>query len=533
MKSTNIISDELRQALIQYKNGNRDTFGIIYIQSQKYVYTCIHNVMKGNDNVQDIIEDMMQETYVEVSRSLGQLEDVERFLQWAGTIATRKCYAFLTKNKRYVLLNEEDTTFEDLAGDEKFIPEEVMQSAEKRRLLKDIIDNQLNEMQRICIYEFYYNEKKQSQIAEEYGIPENTVKTHLSRAKAKIKEGVLDLEKNKNTRLYSFAPVFVLLFADDLSACVVPEQIAGKVLSSTALQESLASLTQTVGVTGEAAAVESAGGMAAVKTAGETTSKSLLGKLVGSSFYTKIIIGAVCTGIIIGTGAGFIIDPNPKEKTVETSQTTSEQIIEDISEEITEETTTEMTTEVVTTEAIVEEDQEVTLEEDKNKAVSDLLSNVFYSFGTEPGDIDFNDAEMNVDFIERTVLWNPEYLTDDVNEDFYNGSFPIKEYAKEIFGVEDLNLEPTPDYYYYTVEGDNIRFNDGMTEGDFRYYATVTKTIKRADGTYEIYGYTEGKYADGQIHVRENFRLIAVENEKSPYGFRILQLTCGVEAVTE
>lgn len=42
---------------------------------------------------------------------ITQLENDARFLQWAGMIATRKCYAYLKKNKRYVLLIEEDDTF--------------------------------------------------------------------------------------------------------------------------------------------------------------------------------------------------------------------------------------------------------------------------------------------------------------------------------------------------------------------------------------------------------------------------------------
>lgn len=95
--------------------------------------------MKGNDNALDIISDIMQETYVEISRSITQLENDARFLQWAVMIATRKCYAYLRKNKRYVLLNEEDDTFDTLSDSDEIIPETVMQDREKQRLLREII----------------------------------------------------------------------------------------------------------------------------------------------------------------------------------------------------------------------------------------------------------------------------------------------------------------------------------------------------------------------------------------------------------
>lgn len=48
----------------------------------------------------------MKKITIEIKENcmITQLENDARFLQWAGMIATRKCYAYLKKNKRYVLL---------------------------------------------------------------------------------------------------------------------------------------------------------------------------------------------------------------------------------------------------------------------------------------------------------------------------------------------------------------------------------------------------------------------------------------------
>lgn len=59
--------------------------------------------MKGNDNALDIISDIMQETYVEISRSITQLEN---------------------------------DTFDTLSDSDEIIPETVMQDREKQRLLR-------------------------------------------------------------------------------------------------------------------------------------------------------------------------------------------------------------------------------------------------------------------------------------------------------------------------------------------------------------------------------------------------------------
>ncbi len=161
--------------------------------------------MKGNDNALDIISDIMQETYVEISRSITQLEN---------------------------------DTFDTLSDSDEIIPETVMQDREKQRLLREIIDNSLTEMQKLCIIAYYFQEQKQSEIASELGIPKNTVKTNLSRAKQKIKDGVLELEKKNGTRLYSVAPLLLLLFKEDVDAAVIPDAVTAGVY--TAIRQSVA-----------------------------------------------------------------------------------------------------------------------------------------------------------------------------------------------------------------------------------------------------------------------------------------------------
>lgn len=267
---------KLKQAVQSYREGNKQAFTMLYEESSKYVYTCIYKVMGGNDNVQDTVCDIMQDTYVEISKKIGQLGDEASFLSWAGTIATRKCYAWLKKNKKYVLLNEEDDTFTNLADEDDIIPEGIMQDREKQRMVREIIDTQLTQMQKLCIIAYYYNEQKQSEIAKELGIPENTVKTNLSRARAKIKDGVLDLEKRQGTKLYSVAPVLLMLFQEDVSACAVPVSVAAAVQGS-------------------------------VAAAGKMGMKHLLGKMAEASAKAKVTAGAIGAGAVIAVGTAAYV----------------------------------------------------------------------------------------------------------------------------------------------------------------------------------------------------------------------------------
>lgn len=208
--------ENIQQEIVAFKEGNAESFQTIYESSYKYLHTCVIHVVKD----EEIAADMLQETYLEIFKSMEQLRSEADFLSWAAVIANRKCFAYL-KKQRDVLLDEKideegnvNDFFENISDDEAIIPEEVLQDAEKVRLIKEIIDG-LTDMQRLCVIGFYYNEQSQEEIANELGIPVNTVKSHLNRAKGKIKEAVLDLEENKNTKLYAIAPFLLLLFLQE------------------------------------------------------------------------------------------------------------------------------------------------------------------------------------------------------------------------------------------------------------------------------------------------------------------------------
>jgi len=275
--------ESLKKAVEDYKQAKNDlSFNIIYEESQKYLYVCIRKVTRGNYNEDDMVQDIFMETMLEISRSIEQNKETEAFLSWAGMIATRKCFAYFKKNRRELLQdNDENDIFEEVADDEAFIPENLADDMEKKRLIRDIIETKLTVMQKICVTDYYYNDIKQSEIAENLGISENTVKTNLSRAKAKIKEEVLKLEKDKDTKLYSLAPFMLLLFKNEIETIVVPEQITKNVLAACGV----------------------------VKTGTVAGKSTLMSKITSLSLKSKIItgvvgvatVGTIGTAVILGT----------------------------------------------------------------------------------------------------------------------------------------------------------------------------------------------------------------------------------------
>ncbi|BBF45216.1 RNA polymerase sigma factor RpoE [Lachnospiraceae bacterium KM106-2] len=284
--------EELIQAIEEYKAGRQEAFFQICMYSDRYLYTCINNVVHNPD----LVPDFMQETYIEVSRKLEQLEDIYCYYGWIGTIATRKCFAYLRKNNQEILLEEEDRTIEDTPDNVAFIPESIVQDKEKQRLLKNIIDEELTDMQRLCIVGYYYNNQKQEEIAQDLEIPLNTVKTNLSRAKAKIKKGVLSLEKEHNTRLYSLAPAMVLLLDSEVRNAVIPDFVASGIAQA---------------ITGEFHHQATVHAAQTAKAVTGATAKTVTKKAVSKAVKGKIAAAVVGAALIGGAGT-VAVKQNPK-----------------------------------------------------------------------------------------------------------------------------------------------------------------------------------------------------------------------------
>ncbi|MCM1258911.1 MAG: RNA polymerase sigma factor [Roseburia sp.] len=208
-------SEELTQAAEAYQKGDQEAFATLYEQSYRYLYACVIRIVKS----EDITQDMLQETYLEIVKNINTLRSPGDFLSWAAVIATNKCFAYFKKNRDFPVEDVEET-FEEIPDDEAFIPEEVMQDREKQRLFREIIDS-LSDMQRLCVIGYYYNEQSQESLAREFGIPVGTVKSHLNRARVKIRQAVEELDVKKDTRLYNVTPLMLLLMEEEIKTCIL------------------------------------------------------------------------------------------------------------------------------------------------------------------------------------------------------------------------------------------------------------------------------------------------------------------------
>ncbi len=124
----------------------------------------------------------------------------EKFRPWAFKVATNTCLTFKVKNSRLrrgfvgqAKLKNEDGEEEPLEfpDDKVDLVRETEKNEIARRVQKAL--QKLPEKYRLALYLYYFEDLKYEEIAEDLGLPINTVRTQIKRGKEKMKEELRDL----------------------------------------------------------------------------------------------------------------------------------------------------------------------------------------------------------------------------------------------------------------------------------------------------------------------------------------------------
>lgn len=296
-------SEKLLEAIRKYQSGDQAAFDTIYYESIKYVTKSVLNVLNRTapEASDDLQQDIIQDTYLAIASKLDTLKEPEAFLQWAGQIATH--HAQRTWNKdvhQHQMEQPEDDTLYELV-DEAFIPEDILYNKEKQCMIRQMLD-ELPTNQYLCVVEYFYNGLKEKEVAEKLGMPVNTVKTNLSRAKKKLKDIVQTTEKKQGIRLYSMSWLLLLLFLDDIKAMAASTVADAVVLSGVHAQIAAggAAATGTAGAAAGTAAVETAAAAGTAATGAAATAGAGIAAKIGAGILAAVLtVGGAVGGVVL------------------------------------------------------------------------------------------------------------------------------------------------------------------------------------------------------------------------------------------
>lgn len=302
---------DVRALVARVVSGDMKAFEVIYQNTYRQVYYTCMSFLKNEHNVYDV----MQDTYITALTHLQQLENPERITAWLNTIAVNKCRQFLGKKMPVQL--DEATSTNLLEENDNFLPESYVLNAEKRKIILNIMQEELSAVQYQTIIMYYFDGMSTSEIAACMECPEGTVSYRLSAARGKIKEGVQRYENTNGVKLYSSGTTALLtaVFLAETQGLVIPNFLtsvfsavfgaaAGTVLGTATGGAAVGTLTGGAAAGGAATGVASAG----VKTAGKLGLKGLF-----KTLKAKIVASVVAASVVAGGAAGIIIHNRDKD----------------------------------------------------------------------------------------------------------------------------------------------------------------------------------------------------------------------------
>lgn len=188
------------------KSDNTDFWVMVEEHQEKVLNTCYRFVHRRED-----AEDLSQEVFLEVYRSLDKFHGDAELSTWIYRIAITKSIDFLRKQKRKKRFAEakrifglEDEPLPDLPADEKSRPDVILQEQERQDILKKAVDS-LPEKQRVAIILNKYEGFKQKEIAQ---IMNSTVPGVESLVHRGMNNLSSYLNKNHEKKLANFILVF-------------------------------------------------------------------------------------------------------------------------------------------------------------------------------------------------------------------------------------------------------------------------------------------------------------------------------------
>ena len=216
--------EQMNELVPRVINGDKQAFETIYQATYRQVYYTCMSFLKNEQNAQDI----MQDTYITALTHMQQLENPERISAWLNRIAVNKCKDFLAKNMPEEFREEVFET-EMLEENDNFLPENYVTNNEKRKIVLEIMQEELSAVQYQTIILYYYDEMSVSEIAECMNCPEGTVTYRLSSARGKIKRAVQEYEDTSGVKLYSSGavPLLAAILIAEADKLVIPNVLSG------------------------------------------------------------------------------------------------------------------------------------------------------------------------------------------------------------------------------------------------------------------------------------------------------------------
>jgi RNA polymerase sigma-70 factor (ECF subfamily) len=196
VKPVGELTDE--EILARVSAGDIDSFEIVMRRYNRRLFRAVRAILRDDAEVEDVI----QEAYVSAYAHLSDFSGRARFSTWLTRIAIHEAFGRLRKRRRSEPLDgsssEDDAMLTPVPS-----PEKHASDGELRKLLERVVDT-LPETFRTVFVLRAVEQLSVAETSEVLGIPEDTVKTRLHRARGLLQSRIEEHVGDRVPDLYDF-----------------------------------------------------------------------------------------------------------------------------------------------------------------------------------------------------------------------------------------------------------------------------------------------------------------------------------------
>ncbi len=167
------------------QSGDRDALIALLREIETHVYRTAYYIL---NNEQDAM-DAAQEALIRIYTKINSYEEKAQFKTWVQRVVTNICIDKFRRAKSSVSIEEHDMVFPT----DNNVEEEVMASYAAKDIREAI--NRLPEHHRTVVVLRYLQDFSYTEIADSLGLPLNTVKSYLFRARRQLQTLLKEYQK--------------------------------------------------------------------------------------------------------------------------------------------------------------------------------------------------------------------------------------------------------------------------------------------------------------------------------------------------
>lgn len=171
------------ELVARVRAGQREAFAQLITRYQARIFHTTFRMLKNREDA----EEAAQDTFVRAYRGLAKFREDATFSTWLYRICYNVCLNYLEK-KRTARPRPAAVALEHLPAAEA--PDHDFAQRERAALVEQVMTNMPDHFRNVLIL-YHTQQLPYQEIAEILGLPLNTVKTHLFRARAMLRRRML------------------------------------------------------------------------------------------------------------------------------------------------------------------------------------------------------------------------------------------------------------------------------------------------------------------------------------------------------